>query len=67
LAPWQKLDLETLYENVWTTTECCDMKNLPRSVSRHTCKVKKSHSKPSCFKNVWKRKDRLWLWTNSGD
>jgi len=28
---------------------------------QQTCKVNKSHSKPNCFKPVWKRKDRLWL------
>jgi len=27
--------LGKLYENVWTTTGFCDMKNLPRSLSRH--------------------------------
>jgi len=36
------------------------MKNLPRSLSR-------SHPIPNCFKPVWKRRDRLGLWTNSGD
>jgi len=34
---------------------------------QQTCKVNKSHSKPNCFKPVWKRKNRLWLWTKSGD
>jgi len=26
---------KTCYENVWTTTGFCDMKNLPRNLSRH--------------------------------
>jgi len=27
--------VENCYENVWTTTGFCDMKNLPRSLSRY--------------------------------
>jgi len=34
---------------------------------KQICKVNKSHSKPNCFENVWKHKDRLWIWTNNGD
>jgi len=57
---------ETCFENVWATAGFCDMKYLPRNLSRHAMSTK-SHSKANCFKRFWKRKDKLWLWTNSGD
>jgi len=57
---------KTCYENVWTTTGFCDMKNVPRSLSRHP-RSKDNIQNQNCFKNFWKRNDILWLWTNSGD
>jgi len=56
----------TCYENVWTTTGFCDMKNLPSSLSRHA-RSKNNIQNQNCSKNVWKRNDILWLsslWTN---
>ena len=57
---------KTCYENVWTITGFCDMKNLPRSLSRHA-RSKNNIQNQNCFKHFWKRNDILWLWTNSGD
>ena len=51
---------KTWYGTVWTTTGFCDMKNLPRSLSRHA-RSKNNIQNQNCFKNFWKRNDILWL------
>ena len=45
---------KTCYENVWTTTGFCDMKNLPRNLSRHA-RSKNNLQNQNCFENFWKR------------
>ena len=57
---------KTCYEDVWATTGFCDMKNLPRSLSRHA-RSQNNIQNQNCFKNFWKRNDILLLGTNSGD
>ena len=66
LALPTRRDGKTCCENVWTTTGFCDMKNLPRSLSRHA-RSKNNIQNQNCLKNFWKRNDILWFWTNSGD
>ena len=37
--------VENCYENVWTTTGFCDMKNLPKKLSRHETSTNHIHTK----------------------
>ena len=57
---------ENCYENVWNTEGFCDMKYLPRSLSRHAS-LSNHIQNQIALKTFGKHKDRLWLWTNSGD